>query len=75
MKKEKLPIFRVIAHNVRKHRKLRKLTQEELAENAGLDRTFLSDIENHRVDLRISSLAKVAQALQINVRDLFSEEI
>lgn len=75
MTKDKPAELRIIAHNVRKHRKALNKTQEELAGETGLDRTFLSDVENHRVDLRISSLAKIARALKIKLSDLFSEEI
>lgn len=75
MAKEKPPELRIVAHNVRKHRKALGKTQEELAGETGLDRTFLSDVENYRVDLRISSLSKIAGALKVKLSDFFSEEI
>lgn len=65
----------LIAHNVRKYRKLAHLTQEALAEKTGLDRKFLSEVENAKKNLTVGSLTKIAAALQIKVRDLFSEEI
>jgi transcriptional regulator with XRE-family HTH domain len=65
----------LIAHNVRKRRKLAKITQEDLAELSGLDRKFLSGIENAKKNLTVGSLAKIAAVLKISVRDLFSEEI
>ncbi|MFA7276454.1 MAG: helix-turn-helix transcriptional regulator [Pseudobdellovibrionaceae bacterium] len=65
----------LIAHNVRKYRKLAKMTQEDLSEKTGLDRKFLSEVENAKKNLTVGSLAKITAALHIKVRDLFSEEI
>lgn len=67
--------LRLIAHNVRKYRKLAKLSQEALADKANIDRTFISDIENAKKNITVETLAKLAKALKIKVRDLFSEEI
>ena len=65
----------LIAHNIRKHRKQAKMTQVVLAEKTGLDRKFLSEVENAKKNLTVGSLSKIAAALGIKVRDLFSEEI
>lgn len=66
---------RLIAYNVRKHRKALKKTQEQLAADTGLDRTFISDVERHEVDMRLSTIAKLAKALKIKIGDLFLDEI
>lgn len=65
----------LIGHNVRKYRKLAKMTQENLAEKTGLDRKFLSEVENAKKNLTVGTLVKIAAALEIKVRDLFSEDI
>ena len=64
-----------ISHNVRKYRKLAKMTQEVLSAETGIDRKFLSEVENAKKNLTVGTLSKIALALNIKVKDLFSEEI
>jgi XRE family transcriptional regulator, regulator of sulfur utilization len=46
------------------------LSQEALAAKADLHTTFLSELENGRKDLRLSTLCKVASGLGISVLEL-----
>lgn len=64
-----------ISHNVRKYRKKAGLTQESLAAETGLDRKFLSEVENAKKNPTVGTLARIAKALNVKVKDLFSEEI
>lgn len=57
--------------NVQKYRKLNKLTQEKLAENIGVDATTVSLIERGKCFASAENLVKIANALNINVADLF----
>ncbi len=41
------------------------LTQEKLAENAGLDYAWLRKLERGKVDLRIQTLVRIANALAV----------
>jgi transcriptional regulator with XRE-family HTH domain len=56
--------------NVRKRREVIDLTQEELAEKASLDRTYINDIERGARNLSLSSIIRIAKALGTTVSDL-----
>jgi CheY-like chemotaxis protein len=47
------------------------ISQEELAERAGLHRTYVSDVERGARNPSIASIEKLAQALQLSVSALF----
>ena len=59
-----------IGLNVRKYRKIAKLSQIELAVEVGIDRAYLSEIENGRTNTSISVLYAIADALNIDIVDL-----
>jgi transcriptional regulator with XRE-family HTH domain len=62
---------RALGENLRASRKLRKLTQEKLAEKAGLSVVFLSLLENGRRTASFDSLVRIARALNLGLDDLF----
>jgi len=64
-KKDDSAIIGVVADNVRSLRKLAELSQEELAHEAGLDRTYISQVERRKRNLTIVALAKIASALKV----------
>lgn len=47
------------------------ISQEELADRAGLHRTYISDIERGARNLSLESIDKLAGALQISIASLF----
>lgn len=53
-------------------RKLRKLSQTELAEMVGKDRQYLYKIEKGRVTPNIVTLSIIASALKITLSELFA---
>ena len=55
------------------YRKLKGMTQSQLAEALGFSRTHISNIEapNIKTSLSLDSLLDIAEALGIPVRDLF----
>src|SRR5882757_7780577 len=57
---------------VRMRRTLLGFSQEELAEQARLHRTYISDIERGARNLSLESICKLAEALKVPVTDLFS---
>lgn len=59
--------------NIAYYRKLRNLTQEELAERVDVSRTHISNIEATRVDksLSLDLLFDIAEVLSIDVAKLF----
>ena len=53
---------------LRKAREEAGLTQEELAERLKTKKSAISRIENHAEDIKLSTLAKFAQAIGKNLR-------
>lgn len=64
------PVLVAFGKNVRKERESRELTQEELAEKADLDRTYVSDIERGTRNPGIRNVARIAAAFGITVSRL-----
>jgi transcriptional regulator with XRE-family HTH domain len=64
-KKNDSAIINIVAVNVRSLRKAAELSQEELAHEAGLDRTYISQVERQKRNVTIVVLAKIAAALDV----------
>jgi len=64
-----------IAWNLRHHRSVLGVTQENLAVDAGVDRTVISDIERGRHNASVDLLDRIAAALGIDVAILLEEPI
>ena len=56
-------VIQIVARNVRQARKAAGLSQEELAHEADIDRTYISQVERQQRNLTISVLARIAKAL------------
>ncbi len=54
-----------IGQNIVACRKQRNLTQEDLAGKAELDRSYLSEVENGHKNLSVTTLLKIADALDV----------
>jgi DNA-binding XRE family transcriptional regulator len=52
---------------LRQAREAAGLTQEELADRVGTQKTAISRIENHAEDIKLSTIQKVAKALGKNL--------
>ena len=52
-------------------RKAKKISQEKLSKLSGLDRTFISLVENGKRSPTFSTILKISSALEINPSDLF----
>jgi transcriptional regulator with XRE-family HTH domain len=63
--KNDLGIIGVVADNVRSLRKTAGLSQEGLAHEAGVDRTYISQVERRQRNVTIVVLAKIAKALNV----------
>jgi len=59
-----------VAVRVKRIREQRGMTQEQLAEKAGISRTYLARLETARNDPTLSMLEKIAKALRVDVAKL-----
>lgn len=64
----------VFAANLRLARRLRDVSQEALALDAGLSRTYVSEVERGARNVSIDNMGLLAEALQIPLRDLVDPE-
>jgi y4mF family transcriptional regulator len=61
---------RILGDNLRNARKQATLTQEKLAEKAGLSVVFISLLENGRRTASLDSMLAIAKALGVEIHDL-----
>jgi transcriptional regulator with XRE-family HTH domain len=59
---------------VRNLRQARRLSQEELAELAGVHRTYVSSLERGQRNVGLDNILAIAAALGVPASDLFAEE-
>jgi transcriptional regulator with XRE-family HTH domain len=59
-----------LSGNMRRLRQLKDWSQEELAHEAGLHRTYISDLERGARNPTIEVVEKIAVALSVNCGDL-----
>lgn len=67
-------ILDIFASNVQKYRKVLGLSQEKLAEKAGLHRTYIGMIERSEKNITLLNIEKIANALNVDIKDLFDKE-
>lgn len=65
-------LLRAFGEAVRKRRKELGISQEELAFRAGLNRSYIADIERGTRNVALTNIAKLAKALGLEIHELFS---
>ncbi len=67
-------IYDLVSKNIKKQRKLKKLTQKELAEKMNYSTQFISNIEskNHQT-FSLGTLYRIALVLDIDISEFFKE--
>ena len=58
-------------NNIKNHRRLFKLRQEDLAKELGITRQTINAIENGRTDPSLSLAFKLAKTFNCKIEDLF----
>lgn len=66
---------RIVGAVIKQKRKEKKLKQNELSEEVGLSRNYISDIENGRYLPSVDALYKLATCLEIDLNTLPMSEI
>ncbi|HYK00607.1 MAG TPA: helix-turn-helix transcriptional regulator [Thermoanaerobaculia bacterium] len=64
-------ILRLFGERLRELRTERNLSQESLAELAGLDRNYIGQIERAERNVALVNIVRIAKALEIEPGDLF----
>lgn len=62
----------VLAQQLRLLRFQRRWSQEELAAQSGLHRTYIGSIERAETNLGLESIERLAQALNVSIAELFT---
>lgn len=63
-------ILVVFGKNVQKYRKNLNISQEKLAEYAGLHRTYIGMVERAERNITLVNMEKIAKALKVEIKDL-----
>jgi transcriptional regulator with XRE-family HTH domain len=67
----KTKILIQFGETVRKHRNIKGISQEKLAEMSGLHRTYIGMIERAEKNITLINIEKIAKGLDMNIKDLF----
>ena len=62
----------ILARNVRDYRKKHGFSQEELADNCALHRTYIGSVEREERNVSLRTLEVLAQALGVSVAELLT---
>ena len=65
-----MDVVQLLDVNVRHHRKLKGMTQEQLAAAADMERSYVSDLERCRRNPSVAALGRLANALGIQPHQL-----
>jgi transcriptional regulator with XRE-family HTH domain len=63
-----------IGKRIKELRTLKNLTQEALAWESDVDRTFMNHVENGKRNISVDSLEKIILGLGTNPRDFFTSD-
>ncbi len=68
-------IYYIIGQNIKKQRKLKKITQEKLAEMCNYSLSFIGNLESTKVfqTISVGSLYHIAKVLDISITELFKD--
>jgi len=58
---------------LRELREAKGMSQESLAHEAGLDRTYVSSVERGKRNISLENIERLAKALGIKIKDLFGD--
>lgn len=62
----RMDVVQLLGENVRRYRKLKGMTQEQLAVIAGMERSYVSDLERGTRNPSVLALGRLAKALSVD---------
>ena len=62
--------LRKLGHSVHEYRKIRGMSQQELAATSELDRAYISAVEHGKQNISIGAISKLARALNVTIEEL-----
>ncbi len=67
--------YDVLRKNIKKYRELKGLTQQQLADKAGISMNYIAKIESKKIQrgFTIVVLGRIADALNIDIKNLFDK--
>jgi transcriptional regulator with XRE-family HTH domain len=68
------PLLRTVGARLRKARRAKGISQERLALDASLDRSFVSGLERGEFNVSLLVLAKLARVLDVRLGSLIGDE-
>ena len=74
LRKPSSKITQILADNIRAFRKIKGISQENLADMIGFHRTFVGSIERGERNVTLSTLEVVASTLGVSVPRLLTEK-
>ena len=68
--------YDIIRHNIKKYRKIKGLTQQELADKTGISMNYIAKIESKKMQrgFTIVVLCRIADALEVDIKLLFDNK-
>jgi transcriptional regulator with XRE-family HTH domain len=63
-----------VGQRIKELRKKLELSQEALANEAEVDRTYMTDVENGRRNISIEVLERIIDALQVSYAEFFNSK-
>lgn len=67
-----LSLRSILAENIRTFRKLRGISQEEMADMCGLHRTYIGSVERKERNVTLSTLEVISKTLGVSVSELLT---
>lgn len=69
--KKEIHHLKILGANITRLRKKKGLSSKELGDLCDIEKSNLIPIEKGRINITINTLAKIATALEVEIKDLF----
>lgn len=66
-----IKVKKQVGRKIRRFRKQKGMTQEQLAHEASLERSYMGYVERGQANPTLEKLSKIAKTLEIDIKDLF----